>query len=279
MTEFSKIAGNLSASSDESDISAVVLFAAQHELTDFDIAFLADKLANSGTVFNNLPKNSLDIASTGGPSSLSTLLTPLFLRYMDRAVPKLSVPGRPAGGIDVLATIPNYRIHLQPSEVILCLNKCGYVHFMADENYAPLDAKMFTIRQRIGVQSSVSLVIASILAKKLAVGLKHVGLDIRVGTDNNFGISFEKARLNALRFCSVSHILGINAKCVLTDGSRPYQPMIGRGEALIALNQVFEETAGPWLKTHMTQCWNMAAELTGYKGRPLLGGSNIRTIF
>jgi pyrimidine-nucleoside phosphorylase len=277
--EFIRIVDDLSTSADESELSDIVSHAVNHELTDHDIAHLADKLANSGTRFKNLPNNGLDIASTGGPSSLSTLLTPLFLRLMNRVVPKLGIPGRPAGGVDVLATIANYRVHLQPSEVVGCLKKCGYVHFVVDKDYAPLDARFFAVRQRLGAEASVPLVIASLLAKKLVVGLKEVGLDIRVGPDNNFGISFCQAGLNARRFCSVARILGIKATCILTDGSRPYQPMIGRGESLVALNQLFEENAEPWLQKHMVQCWNMATELTGHSGETLPSGVEIRSIF
>ncbi len=58
-----------------------------------------------------------DVASTGGPSSLSTLLSPLFLRAGGAVVPKLGVPGRPAGGIDCLAQIPGYRTELSAQEV------------------------------------------------------------------------------------------------------------------------------------------------------------------
>lgn len=277
--EFSRIVDSLSASADEAELSNMVHYAVQHELTDNDIAHLADKLANSGTTFNQLPENGLDIASTGGPSSLSTLLAPLFLRLMNRVVPKLGVPGRPAGGIDVLATIPKYRIHLRPNEVTECLRKCGYAHFVADDEYAPLDARVFAVRQHLDAQANVPLVIASLLAKKLVVGLKETGLDIRVGPDNNFGVSFAQARLNARRFCSVARLLGIKATCMLTDGSRPYQPMIGRGEALVALHQVFGEKLGPWLMKHTTQCWDMTTELTEHRSLPFPRGSEMRAVF
>jgi len=182
-------------------------------------------------------------------------------------------------GFNQKRTIPGYRIYLQPAEVLGCMQQCGYVHFIADERYAPLDARLFIVRQRLGTQASIPLVIASLLAKKLVVGLKEMGLDIRVGHDNNFGSSFYQARLNARRFCSVARILGIKATCILTDGSRPYQPMIGRGEALVALSQLFEETAGPWLQKHAIHCWNMATELAGYDGQPLPSGAKIETIF
>lgn len=261
--EFVRIVDDLSTPPKESELSGLVCYAVRHELSDHDIAYLAKRLADSGARLKHSSRNGLDIASTGGPSSLSTLLTPLFLRLMNRVVPKLGIPGRPAGGIDVLATIPHYRIHLQPSEVVGCLERCGYVHFVAGEEYAPLDARIFSVRQQLGAQASVPLVIASLLAKKLVVGLEEMGLDIRVGPDNNFGISFNQARLNARRFCSVARTLGTTAKCILTDGSRPYQPMLGRGESLVALQQLFEERAGPWLQCHMAQCWNMAVELTG----------------
>ena len=47
-----------------------------------------------------------DVASTGGPGSLSTLLPPFVLSTLGCNVVKLGVPGRSAGAIDSLATLP-----------------------------------------------------------------------------------------------------------------------------------------------------------------------------
>jgi len=228
--------------------------------TDDDLAYLATILAHSGVV-REPPElyTTADLASTGGPSSLSTLVSPLYLRALGYRVPKLGVPGRPAGGIDVMAQIPGFRFRLNAVELDKVLRLSGYAHFLADNTFAPLDMKLFHLRQKINAQAIPVLAITSILSKKLAVGVSRVGLEVRVAPHGNLGSTWEVARENANCFCRVSKLLGIDSIGILTDARYPYQPYIGRGEALVALEQLFEGNAGPQLKNHFDLCFALAA--------------------
>lgn len=239
-------------------------------MADEEVAAFARRLADSG---ENLSWThpTADVASTGGPSSLSTLLCPLFLRSMGWTVPKLGVPGRPAGGLDVLAQIPGYRTDLSGEEVRQVVESCGYAHFESGQRLAPLDSQLFRFRQSVGAQAVPSLVIASLLAKKIAVGVQSVGLDIRVAQHGNFGHSWDEARENAARFCRVAKILGLLPTCILTDAKQPYQPFIGRGEALVALFRVIDGRAEGLLERHSAECMTMVQATTGNNDRlPLL---------
>ena len=249
----------LHRSQSDSSMDAVVQEAVSGNMTNEDIARLAWILGRSGDFQPvHADRITADLASTGGPSSLSTLLGPLYLCSMDCCVPKLGVPGRPAGGVDTLAQIPDYNVRLTSRNVLNCIEQCGYAHFLANKGHAPLDARLFRFRQEIGAQSVPALAIASILAKKIAVGLDRTGLDIRVAPHGNFGSNWEEARSNGRRFRSVAAILGIEAVCVLTDATFPYQRFLGRGESLLALRHLFNGTADPYLKKHATQCLAMA---------------------
>ncbi len=229
------------------------------EITDDDIAYLATTLGRSGTPLS-IPgsQSTADIASTGAPSSLSTLLGPLYLRALGCSVPKLGVPGRPAGGVDVLAQLPGYRVNLTADEVAVCIERCGYAHFLANEEHAPLDARLFRFRQESGTQSIPDLAIASLLSKKISVGLRRAGLDVRVAPHGNFGATWDEARRNARRFLRVAAIIGIDAVCFLTDARFPYQPFVGRGESLVALSEIFAGTREPSLADHAKLCFAMA---------------------
>jgi pyrimidine-nucleoside phosphorylase len=248
---------DLARRGDDASMEAVVVAAREGRLAEDDLAALARALADSGARLERDPR-AADVASTGGPSSLSTLLCPLHLRARGLRVPKLGVPGRPAGGVDVLQAIPGFRASLEPAEVVRALDRSGYVHLVADERWAPLDAALFRFRQRVDATAVPDLVIASILAKKLAAGVVGAGLDVRVAPYGNFGGDLASARAAAARYNAVARLLELQPVCVLTDGTRPYQPFIGRGEALIAIDDVLDGRPDPWLSAHAELCGQVA---------------------
>lgn len=233
-------------------------------VSDEWIADLARTLAASG---QNLARRegTADVPSTGGPASLSTLLCPLFLRAAGFVVPKLGIPGRPAGGLDVMAQVGGYCTSLRPDQIERVLAACGYAHFDAEAEFAPLDREFFRYRQANAAQALWPLVIASLLAKKLAASVRVVGLDVRVAPHGNFGANAASARQHAQRFIAVSRCLDIESSCFLTDATVPYQPYIGRSEALWAVSTVFESTDSAWLAQHVEECRFIAAETTGYR--------------
>jgi pyrimidine-nucleoside phosphorylase len=247
---------------DDAAMGRLVDAARNEELSDRDLAELARGLADSGACLA-LNGNAADLASTGGPSSLSTLIAPLYLRAFGLVVPKLGVPGRPAGGIDVLQQVAGYRPSLDAGEAERGLQRHGYIHLLADENWAPMDAMLFAYRQRAGAQTEPALVIASILAKKLAAGAFGAGLEIRVAAHGNFGSDVATARRNAQRFGAVARLLELRPVAILTDASRPYQPYLGRGEALVAVAEVLEDRADGWLADHQMLCRRMAEIVAG----------------
>jgi pyrimidine-nucleoside phosphorylase len=242
---------------DKGALERLVVAADRDTLGDEDLAELAKSLARSGAELTQNPV-AVDVASTGGPSSLSTLLCPLQLHARGFAVPTLGVPGRPAGGVDVLQQIPGYRAELDPEQAARALEQFGIIHLAADTNWTPLDARLFSFRQRAGFQAVAPLVIASILSKKIAMGVVGAALEIRIAPHGNFGADFEAARENAVRYSAVAEMLSLKPTCALTDGSRPYQPHVGRGEALSALATLISGKADGWLADHQVLCEEIA---------------------
>lgn len=231
------------------------------------VALLAHALAKSGQMLGPYC-SSADVASTGGPSSLSTLLCPLYLRHLGFVVPKLGVPGRPAGGVDVLALVPGYSTDLAPSEIDRAILDAGYAHFMGGDRFAPLDARLFAYRQQHGAQQVPALVAASLISKKLAVGLSRAGVEVRVGPHGNFGADWNEARLNTRFLVAAAEAAGVDVVCFLTDATVPFQPFIGRGEALTAVASLLRAEAGTWLRRHASECWKMALVTAGIRDAP-----------
>lgn len=226
-----------------------------------EVVQLTIALFESGRIETFREFETYDIASTGGPSSLSTLLCPLLLSATGFHVPKLGVPGRPAGGVDVMAQIPGYTTTLNSTKLRRILQSANYAHFVSNDIYAPLDAETFEYRKSTGAQAVPELAIASLLSKKIAVDVHNIGLDVRVSRHGNVGSTYESAKLFAHNFIAIAEKFGRQAKCFLTDASVPFQPYIGRGEALLALDEIFNDREGAWLKEHVQLCKRMVSSM------------------
>ena len=222
------------------------------------IVELIIQLANSGEKLN-FNSRVFDFASTGGPSSLSTILVPLYLYAHGENVINLAIPGRPAGAVDVLSQIPYYQLNnIQTSKLE---KKHFYLHLEADEKFVPLDKKLFDYRKKVNKIDVPNLAIASLLAKKLASGASNIGLDVRVSSFGNFGKNWEECVQNAKKYNRIANALGIESTCFLSDANAPYQPYIGRGEALVALHNIINNACGNRLNKHNYLCVEIVKSL------------------
>ncbi len=230
-------------------------------VSDEEICSLIERLAYSGD-FLRFDHQVFDFASTGGPSSLSTLLVPLYLYAYGVNVINISVPGRPAGAVDVLAQIPEYKYSFNSQSAFDFQGKHFYLHLEADECFVPFDMQLFDYRRTVNKINIPNLAIASLLAKKVAGGASNIGLDVRISPFGNFGISWEECKQNAEKYNRLAKVFDMKSICFLSDASIPYQQYIGRGEALIALHKVMNGQADSCLGEHDLFCQEMAKKMT-----------------
>ena len=232
------------------------------------IVELTKILAKSGDRLSFAKYNTADIPSTGGPSSLSTIISPLILKEYF-AVPKLGIAGRPAGGVDVLAQIKGYNLKLSKKEIYKIIDKTQYCHFISNDQFTPLDNTLFKYRSENGFKNIPGLVIASLLSKKVAVDINNVCLDIRYSHFGNFGNSLEEAKKLSDNFRQVSRLLGINSSFYFSDNTKLFQPYIGRGESLLAIHKYLSGSNNNWLNHHIEfECSEMINTLTNDKIEP-----------
>jgi len=191
---------------------------------------LTEAMLRSGTPLtwpaSSRPK--LDKHSTGGiGDKISLPLAPLWAA-LDIEVPMISGRGLgPTGGtLDKLESIPGFQVNMSRERMVSVVREVGCVIVGASDDFAPADKKLYALRDVTGTVSSIPLITASILSKKLSEGLDGLIMDVKWGS-GAFMKQREKALALADRLAAVAKYLGVPTRAILTDMNRPLGRMIG----------------------------------------------------
>lgn len=246
----------------EESCNNIIEVAKERELTSEEIKKLAFGLANSGHKWKwtNDIQPTIDIASTGGAGSLTTLLCPFLIATQGIYTPQVSVQGSVAGAIDTLGIIPDYKIRLSHNEMENALKKSKIGNTLNTEYLAPADLLLFDKRKEKNAKDLPDLVIASLMSKKIASNVDNVIFDIRVSPVGNFGHTQEEAEKNSRKMVHVAQNLKINCICILTNHNFSPMPFYGRLESLKALWYLANNIElDAWTNEHIETCITIAA--------------------
>jgi pyrimidine-nucleoside phosphorylase len=182
----------------------------------------------------------VDKHSTGGVGDkVSIALAPLAAE-LGMFVPMLAGRGlgHTTGTVDKLEAIPGFRTELTVAELgqVLKRVRCAIVGQSAA--IAPLDRRLYALRDVTATVAAIPLIAASIMSKKLAEGLSGLLLDVKVG--RGAFIPEEPRALELARtMVQLGSGHGLPTVSLLTAMDRPLGRAIGNGletaEALACL--------------------------------------------
>jgi pyrimidine-nucleoside phosphorylase len=151
------------------------------ELTELTAAMLAsgDRLRFDGW---DVPR--VDKHSTGGVGDKTSLLLAPMLACCGAAVPMMSGRGlgHTGGTLDKLESIPGFTTQLTLTAAAAQVRRLGCALFGQTPEIAPVDRRLYALRDVTGTVPSVPLIAASIMSKKLAEGLTALVLDVKAGS-------------------------------------------------------------------------------------------------
>ncbi len=188
-------------------------------------------MRDSGTVLTwDMPGPVVDKHSTGGiGDNISLMLAPM-LAACGCFVPMISGRGlgHTGGTLDKLDSIPGYNTApgLDLFRKVTREVGCAIIGQTAD--LAPADKRLYGIRDVTATVESVPLITASILSKKLAAGLHHLVMDVKVGS-GAFMEKREDAVTLAKSLVSVANDAGLKTTALITDMDEPLAPVAGNG--------------------------------------------------
>ena len=146
---------------------------------------LTSAMTRSGTVLEwDLDRPVVDKHSTGGVGDKVSLMLAPIVAACGAAVPMISGRGlgHTGGTLDKLESIPGYVATPDPDRFRAAVAGAGCAIVGQTAALAPADRRLYAIRDATGTVESLTLIVASILSKKLAAGLDALVMDVKAGS-------------------------------------------------------------------------------------------------
>jgi pyrimidine-nucleoside phosphorylase len=181
-------------------------------------------MRDSGDVLK-FPKDQrplVDKHSTGGIGDKVSLPLAPLLACLGFRVPMISGRGLgiTGGTLDKLDSIPGFKTLLPAEKIVAQVQKVGCVICGQTDKMVPADKKIYALRDASGTVPSISLIVASILSKKLAENLDALILDVKFGCAA-FMQTKSDARKLAKAMVALGNECGTNTRAILTDMNTP----------------------------------------------------------
>ncbi len=236
-------------------------------LSEPETITLTKAIVNSGETIQMDGKKILDKHCIGGvPGNRTTPLIVSIVAAAGLTIPKTSSRAitSPAGTADAMEVMCNVEIEKERVEEIVeqtgaCMTGGRLV------NLAAADDKLIRIRHPLSLDPR-GMLLASILAKKKAVGAEKVIIDIPIGEGAKIK-SKEEAKDLAGDFDQLGDALDMDVHCLITDGDHPIGCAIGPAlEAIEVLKILRGDDVSPELKEKSLRLAGILLELGGKAG-------------
>jgi pyrimidine-nucleoside phosphorylase len=176
----------------------------------------------------SITSRKIDKHSTGGVGDKTSMIIAPIVAACGVTVPMITgrALGHTGGTLDKLESIRGFDPRPSPDTVRRILKSAGAVIMGQTDDLAPVDRRMYALRDVTATVESVPLITASILSKKLAEGIDGLVLDVKTGS-GAFMPTLDKARALARSIIDVAGRLKTKVVAIITDMEQPLGRTIG----------------------------------------------------
>ncbi len=172
----------------------------------------------------------VDKHSTGGLGDIISFLLAPMLAACGAYVPMIS--GRSlehtGGTVDKLESIPGYNPFPEPARFQQVVAREGLALVGQTAQMVPADQRLYSVRDQTATVSSLPLIAASILSKKVAEGLQALVIDLKVGSGAFMRSPSDGEPLRDM-LKGVAEACGLNCSVLFTDMDQPLACCVGDG--------------------------------------------------
>ena len=167
-------------------MSAFLMAAFLRGLDREETGSLTDAMLSSGATLDlsHLNVGRIDKHSTGGVGDKVSLVLAPLVASLGVAVPMMSGRGlgHTGGTLDKLESIAGFRTRISLEHARRQVEDIGCALMGPSGEIAPVDRKLYALRDATSTVESIPLIAASIMSKKLAEGLTGLVLDVKRGS-------------------------------------------------------------------------------------------------
>src|SRR5215470_6011620 len=265
------IRGYMSSQVADYQIAAWLMAVYLNGMTIDETLALTREMRDSGTVLDlkSIPGRKIDKHSTGGVGDKTSMMVASIAAACGVTVPMITgrALGHTGGTLDKLESIPGFNARPSPERIVDILKTTGAVIMGQTDDLAPVDRRIYALRDVTSTVESIPLITASILSKKLAEGIDGLVMDVKTGS-GAFMPTIKLATMLSRSIVDVCRAMKTKIVVLITDMDQPLGCAIGNaleiGECIEFLNgQTPEdlETVTIALAAHMIRLGGQARSL------------------
>lgn len=258
-------------------MSAFAMAVYLRNMTHQETAFLTQAMLHSGRVLDlsSIKKKTVDKHSTGGVGDKVSLPLVGIAGAAGVTVPMISGRGlgHTGGTLDKLESIRGFNVNLSVEEFIKKLKEVGVAMIGQTTEIAPADKRLYALRDVTGTVSSIPLMTASIMSKKLAEGAHAFVFDIKYGR-GAFMKRKRDAKVLAESLVRTADLSGRDAIGYLTNMDQPLGNKIGNWLEVEETIDILRGEGPPDLKI-ITHLFAATMIMLGGKARSLEEGFEV----